>query len=169
MNVLFDSALVWLSYFKQQYVVSENNYFCLGEFSASLTGCFSFQWDTYKSNNERFLPPEKTTTANFFTHMATEATKCEGECLQSVAATAGPKELHQTDEDGITVCPGISRFWNMEVQCTKKCLRVWMMECRHWFTLHLHAAGLCSCSRLIFFPNHTHQAKPITTHTTDST
>lgn len=40
---------------------------------------------------------------------------------------------------------------------------------RHWLTLHLHAAGLCSCRRLIFFPSQIHQAKPITTHTIDST
>lgn len=39
----------------------------------------------------------------------------------------------------------------------------------HSFTLHLHAAGLSSCSRLIFFPSHSHQIKPITTQTADST
>ena len=54
------------------------------------------------------------------------------------------------------------------VQYTKESL-VLMKEGHHWLILHLHAAGLSSCSRLIFFPNQTHQAKPITTHTTDST
>lgn len=37
------------------------------------------------------------------------------------------------------------------------------------FRRHLHAAGLSSCRRFIFFPSHSHQSKPITAQTADST
>lgn len=139
---------------------------------ASLNGSLSLQRDTVTGSMTQvvmkrtfLLPPQKMKDTGYFLLFMWFKVKDMKEC-ESFFFTAATtvEEQERARRMWMELCPVCSHFGPEHEESPGL-----MAECRHWLILHLQEAGLWSCSRLIFFPSHTHQARPITTHTTDST